>query len=125
MARETVAQRNERHRVELEKRLAIEVSEYPERLMNALSRASSAYFELKVSNNTFVVSHNDGYSRFHVVLGYAHSTNSQEQLESLEWELNDYERKLAEEKRLAEVKKEAMRKAQEMFTDEERELLGL
>jgi hypothetical protein len=127
MARETVAQRNERYRVELEKRLAKEVAEYPERLMKTLARATDAYFELSVDENKFVLTNRNsrGYDRDVYRLAYAHSPNSQEQLESVEWDLDRYERELAEQRRLAEVKKEALRKAQEMFTDEERELLGL
>lgn len=124
MARETVAQRNARYAQEREVYLANQVAEYPTRLMAVLTRATNAYFELTVRDNKFQVQPRDSYNRT-VTLAYAHSPNSQAQLESLESELDHYEEELAERKRLAEVKKEAERKARELFTDEERELLGL
>ena len=58
-------------------------------------------------------------------LAYAHSTDSQEQLESLEYDLDSYEKRLAEAQRLREVKAEALRKVNELLTAEERELLNL
>jgi hypothetical protein len=58
-------------------------------------------------------------------LAYAHSPNSQEQLEDLEWTLERYEQELAEANRLREVKAEALRKVNELLTEEERELLNL
>lgn len=126
MARETVAQRHERLHAEREARLVKEVAEYPERLMNALTRATAAYFELTVRDNKFQLNNrNNGRYDSVVSLAYAHSPNSQEQLESLEWHLDTYERQLAEEKRLREVKAEALRKVNELLTEEERELLNL
>jgi hypothetical protein len=125
MARETVAQRHERFHAEREARLVKEVAEYPERLMNALARATNAYFELAVSDNKFQLNNRNDRHDSVVSLAYAHSPNSQEQLESLEWHLDTYERLLAEEKRLREVKAEALRKVNELLTEEERELLNL
>ena len=124
MARETVAQRNARYAQEREARLAQEVAEYPARLMAVLARATNAYFELTVSDNKFqLTNNNDRYD--HVSLAYAHSTDSQEQLESLEYDLDSYEKRLAEAQRLREVKAEALRKVNELLTAEERELLNL
>ena len=123
MARETVAQRNARYAQEREESMAREVAEYPARLMAALARATNAYFELTVNDNKFLVrdrNESDAYT-----LAYAHSPDSQYQLEELEYELNRYERELAESRRRVEVKKEAERKVRELLSDEERELLGL
>jgi hypothetical protein len=124
MARETVAQRNARYAQERETYLANQVAEYPQRLMLALARATKAYFELTVSDNKFQLRNvNDRYD--YVSLAYAHSPDSQEQLESLEYDLDSYEKRLAEAQRLREVKAEALRKVNELLTAEERELLNL
>lgn len=125
MARETVAQRNARFDTEREARLSREVAEYPQRLMNVLARATNAHFDLTVSDNKFLVQTRDSRDRTAYSLAYAQSPNSQEQLESLEWDLDSYEKRVAEEQRLREVKAEALRKVNEMLTAEERELLNL
>jgi hypothetical protein len=125
MARETKAQRDARFDAEREARLAKQVAEYPQRLMTTLARATNAYFELAVVDNKFVVRNRDRYDTNTVTLAYAHSSDSQEQLESLEYDLDRHEEKMAEQKRLAEVKAEAFRKVNELFTAEERELLNL
>lgn len=125
MARETVAQRHERFHAEREARLSREVADYPERLMTALTRATNAYFELTVRDNKFQLNNRNGRYDSIVSLAYAHSPNSQEQLESLEYDLDRHERLVAEENRLREVKAEALRKVNELLTEEERELLNL
>lgn len=125
MARETVAQRNARYAQEREAKLAQEVAEYPARLMAALARATNAYFELTVSDNKFQLNNRNDRYEFAVSLAYAHSPDSQEQLESLEYDLDRYERELAEARRRVEVKKEALRKVNELLTAEEREMLNL
>ena len=125
MARETVAQRNARLAQELEARLAREVAEYPARLLAVLTRATNAYFELSVVDNKFVVRDRNKYDPQDHTLAYAHSPNSQEQLEELEFVLDKHEYELAEARRVREVKENALRKVNEMLTEEERELLGL
>lgn len=125
MARETVAQRNARFDAERDARLSREVAEYPQRLMNVLDRATNAYFELAVSDNKFLVKTRNEYKEKVYALAYAHSPNSQEQLDDLEWAVESYEQELAEQKRLREVKAEALRKVNELLTAEERELLNL
>ena len=125
MARETVAQRNARFAQEREAQLALQVAEYPARLMAALARATNAYFELSVNDNKFLVRDRNKYEPQVHALAYAHSPDSQYQLEELEYELDRHERELAEAKRLREVKAEALRKVNEFLTDEERELLNL
>lgn len=128
MAKETKAQRDARFDAEREARLTKEVAQYPARLMAVLARATNAYFELTVHDNKFQVAYRDGngYNEtYSLKMAYAHSPNSQEQLEELEWKLDRHEQELAEKKRLAEVKAEALRKVNELFTAEERELLNL
>ena len=125
MARETVAQRNARFDAERDARLAKEVAEYPARLMTALTRASNAYFEITVYENQFKVRGRDTYEpQFHT-LEYSHTPDSEYELEELEYYLNRHEREVAEQKRLAEVKAEALRKINEHLSKEEREALGL
>jgi len=125
MARETKEQRLARMAQDREAYLAQEVAEYPARLMAVLARATNAYFELAVSENKFLVQTRDSRDRTTYTLAYAQSPNSQEQLDELEYELDRYERELAEARRLNEVKKEALRKVNELLTAEERELLNL
>jgi hypothetical protein len=125
MARETAAQRNARFDAEREARLSREVAEYPQRLMNALARATKAYFELTVSDNKFLVTADPHRERTTFSLAYAQSPNSQEQLEDLEYTLDRYEQEQAEQKRLVEVRAEALRKVNELLTAEEKELLNL
>lgn len=129
MARRTAAERKqeaERMRQLSEgARLTREVAEYPARLMAALTRATNAYFELSVVENKFVVRDRNKYDPQDHVLAYAHSPNSQEQLEELEFVLDRHEAELAEARRVREVKENALRKVNEMLTEEERELLGL
>lgn len=125
MARETVAQRNARYAQERETYLANQVAEYPARLMTVLTRATNAYFELSVNDNKFLVRDRNKYEPQVHTLAYAHSPNSQEQLEELEYELDRHEAELAEARRVREVKENALRKVNEMLTAEERELLGL
>ena len=125
MARETVAQRNARFDAEREARLVQAVAEYPARLMSVLARATDAHFELVVNENKFVVQTRDRHNLKTYALAYAHSSNSQEQLEDLEWTVERCEQELAEQKRLQEVKAEALRKVNELLTEEERELLNL
>lgn len=125
MARETVAQRNTRYAQERETYLANQVVEYPARLMHALARATNACFEFAVVDNKFLVKVRDGWGTEVRALAYTHSPNSQEQLEELEYDLDRYEAELAEAKRLHEVRAEALRKVNELLTDEEREQLGL
>lgn len=123
MARETAAQRDARFDSERNARLSREVAEYPQRLMTVLARATDAYFELSVSDNKFRV--DDQVNTEYWIMAYAPSSNSQEFLEDLEMRLDRRDAALAEDKRLAEVKKEALRKVSELLTAEERKLLNL
>lgn len=126
MARETAMQRNARLDAERRARLEQEQAAYPARLMAVLERVSAQpRFELSVRNGFFVV--NDRDSRYDVdyQLAYSWSNDTQSALENLEWKLEDLEAEQAEQRRRASVRESAKRKALEVFSEEERELLGL
>ena len=125
MARKTKAEQAAEYQAYADAKLAEQVTEYPQRLMSVLARATNAYFELAVSDNKFLVKNRNEYKEKVYALAYAHSPNSQEQLDDLEWALERYEQELAEQKRLHEVKTAALKKVNELLTEEERELLGL
>lgn len=125
MARKTKAEQAAEYQAYADAKLAEQVVEYPQRLMSVLARATNAYFELAVSDNKFLVKTRNEYKEKVFALAYAHSPNSQEQLDDLEWDLERYEQELAEQKRLREVKASALKKVNELLTEEERELLGL
>jgi hypothetical protein len=119
MARETVAQRNARFEAEREERLSREVAEYPARLMAVLTRSGDAHFDLDVRDNKFRVT--DRNNSCHWDLAYAHSSNSQEQLERLEDELARRDTEAAEAKRQDELARSAFNK----LSKEEQQALGL
>ena len=119
MARETVAQRNARFEVELEARLSREVAEYPQRMMAVLARAADAYFDLTVRDNKFRVDDRNNSDFWD--LAYAHSSNSQERLEDLEYTLDRKDAEAAEAKRKDELARNAFNK----LSKEEQQALGL
>jgi len=119
MARETVAQRNARFDTERDTRLAQEVAEYPQRLMAVLARATDAYFALSVSDNKFRV--DDETNIEYWILAYAHSSDSQERVEDLEYTLDRKDAEDAEAKRKVDLARTAFNK----LTKEEQEVLGL
>ena len=119
MARETAAQRDARFDSERNARLSREVAEYPQRLMTVLARATDAYFELSVSDNKFRV--DDQVNIEYWIMAYAHSSNSQERLERLEYTLDRKDAEAAEAKRKDELARTAFNK----LTKEEQQALGL
>lgn len=127
MARETKAQRLERMAQELEVMRETERQAYPARLMKTLERLNNQYnTELKVVEGFFVATLNAmSRSATEYKLSYSYTEDSQSVLQDLEWDLDELEQAQAEEKRRSEVRREAQRKAEELFTKEERELLGL
>ena len=129
MARRTAAERKQEaermRQLSEEARLTREVAEYPARLMAALARSTNAYFDLSVVDNKFLVRDRNKYEPQVHTLAYAHSPDSQYQLEELEFALDKHEYELAEARRVREVKENALRKVNEMLSAEERELLGL
>jgi hypothetical protein len=128
MARETAAQRNARFDAEREARRQAEMAAYPSRLMSTLARVNNQYdWTLTVVDEVFLVSNpsSRAYHNKEYRMAYAFDTVSQENLEDLEYMLNDLEEAQAEAKRQSSVKAEAQRKVRELLNDEERALLGL
>jgi hypothetical protein len=129
VARETKAERLAREQVEREARLAAEVAEYPARLMAALERVNNQYqMTLKVENSKFVVMLNErrhDFSDNEYVMAYSYDVESQDVLDQLYWRLEALEEAQAEAKRRDEVRREALRKVNELLSKEERELLGM
>lgn len=129
MARRTAAERRaeaERMRqISEEARVKNETANYPAWLIATLERVNNQWeMELFVRDKMFVVRDRNDYNN-EFIMSYSWSPESQEALQELEWKLNVIEEAQAEAKRRAEIKREAQRKAQEVFTEEERELLGL
>ena len=127
MARETKAERLERFARELEAMREAEREAYPARLMKTLERLNNQYnTELKVVEGLFVATLNaTSRSATEYALSYSYTEDAQSVLQDLEWDLDALEQAQAEEKRRSEVRREAQRKAEELFTKEERDLLGL
>ena len=128
MARENKAQREERLALERGARLAAVAAEYPSRLMSVLARVNNQYdWQLTVVDAVFLVSnpHSRAYHNKEYRMSYAYDAVSNENLDDLEYMLNDLEEAQAEAKRQSEVKAEAQRKVRELLNDEERQLLGL
>jgi Skp family chaperone for outer membrane proteins len=124
MARETKTQRLEREALERQKAEDAERAEYTERLMKALNRATVRFaYELLVVDKFFLVkteSYNDPYK-----LSLEWSTVSQRELEDLEDRMDQADAARAEQARRNQVRDNALKKVQELFTAEERELLDL
>ena len=95
--------------------------QYPTRLMAALELATTLNFELEVRNSRFKVRDRDNYSHEPFVLTFTHDQDSQNALESLEYDLKDKEAAEAEATRRYELKKAALAK----LTPEEKEVLNL
>ena len=94
---------------------------YPARLMAALERATSLNFELEVRNSRFEVRDRDDSYPQVFVLTFTHDRDSQNTLESLEYDLQDKEAAEAEAERVRLVRATALAK----LTPEEKELLNL
>jgi hypothetical protein len=124
MAKETKAQRLVREALEQEAAQAIERAEYPARLMKALNRATVRFaYNLLVVDNFFLVkteSFNDPYK-----MSLEWSVSSQLELEDLEDRMDQADALRAEQARRNQVRDNALKKVQELFTAEERELLDL
>jgi hypothetical protein len=91
---------------------------YPEQLMAILERASKLGFEIKVRDNTFVVTDNDFFKYF-VTLAY--TAKSQQELYHLQYEVEDAEEAEAERIRRGQLRQAALAK----LSKEELEVLGL
>lgn len=133
MARETKAQREEREEAERAARRAEFVEQYPQRLTRMVFEFATLWSVARVKRydeNSYVFMSGDSRSTWDtewvlpdVLTNYRNDVR--DNLESVEQEVQYYKDFLAEQERKANVRAEAKRKAQELFTDEERELLGL
>lgn len=125
MPRETKAERDAQMAAAAQAREAAEREAYPAALMALLERVTRhpGRYELTVNNGQFVVRDRmDTYLReSNTTLAYSWSRDTQESLERLTWQVEDYEQDLAEAERKLKVKQDALAK----LTDEERDLLGL
>lgn len=125
MPRETKAERDARMAAAAQAREAAEREAYPAALMALLERVTRhpGRYELTVKNGQFAVRDRmDTYLReSNTTLAYSWSRDTQESLERLTWQVEDYEQDLAEAERKLKVKQDALAK----LTDEERDLLGL
>lgn len=99
----------------------VQVEQYPTRLMAALERATTLNFELEVRNSQFNLRDRDTNRHEPFILTFTHNRESQNELESLEYDLKDKEEAEAEATRRYELKKAALAK----LTPEEKELLNL
>ena len=121
MARMTKMQREaaeEAVRVEQENQLR---TEYPTRLMKALSQATELKFVLSVVNDSFVVTEpNETYPEL-FTMSYEYNAEAEQQLYDLELELSVKYAEFAEKERRQQVRANALAK----LSDEERELLGV
>ena len=129
MARETKTQREIREAIEKVERQKLFVDSYPQRLLNLVFSYSN------FGNGRFAISKDDDMFQFSpdnwrtcyvlpmkldVYLIDYHAS-----VEELEYEVESYLRELEEEKRKEAVRSDALRKVSELFTEEERRLLGL
>lgn len=121
MPRETAMQRNARLEAERANREALSRATYMSRVMGVLERATKANFELEVKDEQFVLEDRDdrrgGTYRFPAQW----STEADNALANLEWEVEHKEEAEREAARRAQVRAQALSK----LSAEERELLGL
>jgi hypothetical protein len=133
MARETAAQRELRLQAEREAYQAAFLAEYPQRLTRMVFEFATLWPMSRVQrydDNSYVFMTEDTRSNWNtewVLPDYltVYQERVRDDLENAEQEVEAYKEYLAEQNRKADVRAEARRKAQELFTEEERELLGL
>ena len=121
MARKTKAEQAAEREEARAAQEAHDFAQYPTRLMAALELATTLNFELEVRNSRFEVRDRDTNQHEPFVLTFKHDQDSQNALESLEYDLKDKEAAEAEATRRYELKKAALAK----LTPEEKELLNL
>ena len=133
MARETKAQREERLEAEREAFRAEFVAQYQQRLTRLVFEFATLWSVPRVKRydeNSYVFMSEDTRNTWNsewvlpdVLTNYRQDVY--DNLDTAESEVELYKEELAEQERKANVRKEAKRKAEELFTAEERELLGL
>ena len=133
MARETKAQREERLEAEREAFRAEFVAQYQQRLTRLVFEFATLWSVPRVKRydeNSYVFMSEDTRNTWNSewVLPDTLSNYRQDvydNLDTAESEVELYKEELAEQERKANVRKEALRKVNELFTSEEREMLGL
>ena len=133
MARETVAQRNERMQAEREAFQALFMEQYQQRLTRVVFEFATLWSVPRVKRydeNSYVFMSEDNRNTWNsewvlpdVLTNYREDVR--DNLDTVESEVQYYKDFLAEQNRKAQVKSEAQRKVRELLSDEERELLGL
>jgi len=133
MARETKAQREERLEAEAEAFRAEFVAQYPQRLTRLVFEFATLWSVPRVKRydeNSYVFMSEDNRNTWNsewvlpdVLSNYREDVR--DNLETVESEVQYYKDYLAEQERKANVRAEALRKVNEMLTDEERKLLNL
>ena len=133
MARETVAQRNERMQAEREAFQALFMEQYQQRLTRVVFEFATLWSVPRVKRydeNSYVFMSEDNRNTWNsewvlpdVLTNYREDVR--DNLDTVESEVQYYKDFLAEQNRKAQVKVEAQRKVRELLSDEERELLGL
>ena len=133
MARETVAQRNERMQAEREAFQALFMEQYQQRLTRMVFEFATLWSVPRVKRydeNSYVFMSEDNRNTWNsewvlpdVLTNYREDVR--DNLDTVESEVQYYKDFLAEQNRKAQVKVEAQRKVRELLSDEERELLGL
>ncbi len=133
MARETKAQREERLEAEREAFRAEFVAQYPQRLTRLVFEFATLWSVPRVkryNENSYVFMSEDTRNTWNsewvlpdVLPNYREDVR--DNLETVESEVQYYKDYLAEQERKANVRAEALRKVNELFTEEERKLLNL
>ena len=121
MAPETKAKRVARAAQALHAREAELAVSYPKRLMAMLERATKFNYELTVRDSKFMLTDRDDRSEPAIELGISYSTDSQQELDELDWRVDLKEREALEAERKRLLRENALRK----LTQEERLELGL
>jgi hypothetical protein len=128
MTRKTKAEKDAEAQAARDAYLESQRQAYPTRLMAALQAATSQpEFDLTVRDGVFVLRNRNQYDTRseYTNLALTWDEDSQYELEELEMALDRAARERDEAKRKAELRANAQRKAQELFSAEEREALGL
>jgi hypothetical protein len=125
MARESKAERLAREAAELKAYDDENALAYPARLMAALERATNYHFQISVRSETFMVRDlNDPFdTQFDFT--WVWDNLNQADLEELEFFLDKKDAEVAEMARIAKVRDVARQKAKDLFTQEERDVLGI
>lgn len=121
MARMTKEEKQAKMEAEAREMEAVSRATYPARLMVLLERAYKENFEVRPLAGRFEVQDRDEKLERTVFLTLEYSLPNEEELEELEFQVNNKERERAEAERKYQARQTALAK----LSKEERELLGL